>query len=55
MLIAYTKVFDTTEINITFYHYPTPKIVEGWYRSAHRGLSMLSSSQGSSPTTNGSI
>ncbi|MDP6458993.1 MAG: DUF72 domain-containing protein [Candidatus Bathyarchaeota archaeon] len=38
MLIAYTKVFDTTEINITFYHYFTPKIVEGWYRSAPPGF-----------------
>jgi uncharacterized protein YecE (DUF72 family) len=38
MFTAYSKVFDTTEINSTFYRYPTPRIVQGWYRSAPPGF-----------------
>jgi uncharacterized protein YecE (DUF72 family) len=38
MLTAYTKVFDTTEVNSTFYRYPTPRMVEGWYRNAPPGF-----------------
>jgi uncharacterized protein YecE (DUF72 family) len=32
MLELYTKVFDTTEIDSTFYGVPTEQTVEGWYR-----------------------
>ncbi len=28
MLTAYAKVFDTTEVNSTFYRYPSPRMVE---------------------------
>jgi len=38
MLTAYAKVFDTTEVNSTFYRYPTPRMVEGWYRNAPPGF-----------------
>ena len=38
MLTAYNKVFDTTEVNSTFYRYPTPRMVEGWYRNAPPGF-----------------
>jgi uncharacterized protein YecE (DUF72 family) len=38
MLTAYTKVFDTTEVNSTFYRYPTPRMVEGWYRNSPPGF-----------------
>lgn len=31
-LAAYTKVFDTAEINSTFYRAPTPAMVQGWTR-----------------------
>jgi uncharacterized protein YecE (DUF72 family) len=30
MLPYYAQVFSTVEINYTFYHQPTPKIVAGW-------------------------
>jgi uncharacterized protein YecE (DUF72 family) len=32
MLRAYGKVFMTSEINATFYRYPTEKMVRGWLR-----------------------
>jgi uncharacterized protein YecE (DUF72 family) len=38
MLTAYTKIFDTSEVNSTFYRFPTPKMVEGWYRNAPPGF-----------------
>jgi len=38
MLTAYTKVFDTVEVNSSFYRYPTPRMVEGWYRNAPPGF-----------------
>jgi uncharacterized protein YecE (DUF72 family) len=38
MFTAYSKVFDTTEINSTFYRYPTPRMVRGWYRNAPPGF-----------------
>jgi uncharacterized protein YecE (DUF72 family) len=38
MFTAYSKVFDTTEINSTFYRYPTPRMVEGWNRSSPDGF-----------------
>ncbi len=33
-----TKVFRTTEINSTFYSYPTERLVEGWMRTAPPGF-----------------
>jgi len=38
MLTTYTKVFDTTEVNSTFYRYPSPRMVQGWYRNAPPGF-----------------
>jgi uncharacterized protein YecE (DUF72 family) len=38
MLTAYTKIFDTTEVNSSFYRYPTPRMVEGWYRNSPPGF-----------------
>ncbi len=38
MLTAYAKVFDTTEVNSTFYRYPSPRMVEGWDRNAPAGF-----------------
>jgi uncharacterized protein YecE (DUF72 family) len=38
MLSYYTKVFNTTEINSTFYRYPSPRMVEGWYKTAPIGF-----------------
>ena len=29
-LLQYTRVFQTVEVNSTFYALPTPEIVEGW-------------------------
>ena len=34
MFTQYTKFFRTAEVNSTFYAYPTPSMVRGWYRSA---------------------
>lgn len=38
MFSFYTKVFNTTEINSTFYSYPTAALVRGWQRSAPAGF-----------------
>ncbi|TEU08687.1 DUF72 domain-containing protein [Candidatus Bathyarchaeota archaeon] len=38
MLTQYTKVFNTTEVNSTFYRYPSPRMVQGWYRTAPPGF-----------------
>ena len=38
MFTAYTKVFDTTEVNSTFYSYPRPRTVEGWERNSPEGF-----------------
>ena len=38
MFTAYTKVFDTTEVNSTFYRYPTERTVEGWNRNSPPGF-----------------
>ena len=38
MFTAYTKVFDTTEVNSTFYRYPSPRMVEGWNRNSPEGF-----------------
>jgi uncharacterized protein YecE (DUF72 family) len=34
----YATVFDTVEINATFYRLPTPKIVQGWYDRSPEGF-----------------
>ena len=38
MFTKYTKIFETTEINSTFYSYPTERLVEGWTRNAPPGF-----------------
>ncbi|MBA7465584.1 DUF72 domain-containing protein [archaeon] len=38
MFTAYTKVFDTAEVNSTFYAYPRPQMVEGWERNSPDGF-----------------
>ena len=38
MFTKYTKVFKTAEINSTFYRYPSPRTVLGWYRTAPPGF-----------------
>jgi uncharacterized protein YecE (DUF72 family) len=38
MFTNYAKVFRTTEINSTFYSYPTERLVEGWTRTAPPGF-----------------
>jgi len=38
MFTAYSKIFTTTEINSTFYSYPTEKLVLGWVRTAPSGF-----------------
>ncbi len=38
MFANYVKVFRTTEINSTFYSYPTERLVEGWTRTAPPGF-----------------
>jgi uncharacterized protein YecE (DUF72 family) len=38
MFTNYTKVFRTSEINSTFYSYPTERLVEGWTRNAPPGF-----------------
>ena len=38
MFTRYAKVFNTTEINSTFYRYPTASMVRGWYRTAPPGF-----------------
>ena len=38
MFTSYVKVFDTTEVNSTFYRYPTPRMVEGWNRNSPDGF-----------------
>jgi uncharacterized protein YecE (DUF72 family) len=38
MFNAYSKIFRTTEINSTFYSYPTEKLVLGWIRTAPSGF-----------------
>jgi uncharacterized protein YecE (DUF72 family) len=38
MFTAYTKVFNITEVNSTFYRYPSPRTVQGWYRNAPPGF-----------------
>ncbi|MEM3527316.1 MAG: DUF72 domain-containing protein, partial [Candidatus Bathyarchaeia archaeon] len=36
MLQHYTRIFDTAEIDSTFYSYPTTGIVHGWLRYTPR-------------------
>ena len=38
MFAAYTKVFDTAEVNSTFYSYPRLQMVEGWERNSPDGF-----------------
>lgn len=38
MFTRYSKVFDTTEVNSTFYRYPSTRMVQGWYRNAPPGF-----------------
>lgn len=38
MFTHYSKVFNTTEVNSTFYRYPTSRMVYGWYRTAPPGF-----------------
>jgi uncharacterized protein YecE (DUF72 family) len=38
MFTRYAKVFRTTEINSTFYSYPTERLVDGWRRTAPPGF-----------------
>jgi uncharacterized protein YecE (DUF72 family) len=38
MFTSYTKVFNTTEVNSTFYRYPSARMVRGWYRTAPPGF-----------------
>ena len=40
MFTHYTKVFTTTEINSTFYRYPSDRLVRGWYRHSPPGFIM---------------
>ena len=35
----YAKVFDTVEVNSSFYHLPFAGVVKGWARKAPRGFS----------------
>lgn len=38
MFTHYKKVFNTTEVNSTFYRYPTTRMVRGWYKTAPPGF-----------------
>jgi len=38
MFTRYAEVFATTEINSTFYRYPSSSMVRGWYRSSPPGF-----------------
>jgi len=38
MFTRYVEVFGTTEINSTFYRYPSTRMVRGWYRTAPPGF-----------------
>ena len=38
MFTRYSKVFNTAEVNSTFYRYPTARMVRGWYRTAPPGF-----------------
>jgi len=38
MFTRYSKVFNTTEVNSTFYRYPSARMVRGWYRTAPPGF-----------------
>ncbi len=38
MFTRYAKVFNTTEVNSTFYRYPSARMVRGWYRTAPPGF-----------------
>jgi uncharacterized protein YecE (DUF72 family) len=38
MFTHYSKVFSTTEVNSTFYRYPSHRMVQGWYRTAPPGF-----------------
>lgn len=35
----YTQHFDTLELNVTFYRFPTLNSLKGWYDKAHEGFS----------------
>lgn len=35
----YSNHFDTLELNVTFYRFPTLKSLKGWYDKAHEGFS----------------
>jgi uncharacterized protein YecE (DUF72 family) len=37
-LSQYSEIFNTTEVNSTFYRYPTERMVRGWYRAAPPGF-----------------
>jgi hypothetical protein len=49
MFTQYTKFFRTAEVNSTFYAYPTPSMVRGWYRSSPPTSSSPLSFHSSSP------
>jgi hypothetical protein len=34
----YAKVFNTVEVNATFYRFPTEKMVQAWYRKGPEGF-----------------
>ncbi len=38
MFTRYAKVFSTSEVNSTFYRYPSAGMVKGWYRTAPPGF-----------------
>lgn len=38
MFTQFTKVFNTAEVNSTFYRYPSERMVRGWYRTAPPGF-----------------
>jgi len=38
MFTRYSRVFGTTEVNSTFYRYPTAGMIRGWYRTAPPGF-----------------
>jgi uncharacterized protein YecE (DUF72 family) len=38
MLRQYSEVFNTVEVDSTFYSYPPPSVVKAWARSTPRGF-----------------
>ena len=51
MLPYYAGVFDTVEINYTFYRMPTPALVEGWAGQVPEGFTFTQKARSGSLTS----